>query len=126
MVMKRLLLKSQSLLSLLCCVWICTSTAYAQSEERVYATGDLNLELSTEGETQYFAVRLENAGQDYVAYQLDIVLPPGLKLATYQGEPDIYIDDVSLYPTSRNGGTYHSLAVDVNSFAHKSLHLKIR
>ena len=113
--MMRLSLKSKFLFSLLCCAWICTSTAYAQSEEQLYATGELNLELKSGGETQYFAVCLKNASQDYVAYQVDIVLPPGLQLATYEGEPDIYIENTALYPTTRQGATYHSLAIDVNS-----------
>lgn len=113
--MKRLSFKIRTLFSMLGLALMSSVSICAQTNERVYAIGELNLDLSSGGETQYFAVHLENASQDYVAYQVDIVLPPGLELATYEGEPDIYIDDVSLYPTTRKGATYHTLAVDVNS-----------
>ena len=90
--MKRLL-KFFSIFSLLLSALMYSGIARAQEVERVYATGELQLTPQVGGETQYFAVNLENAAQSYVAYQMDIVLPPGLELATYEGEPDIYIDN---------------------------------
>lgn len=112
--MKRLL-KFFSIFSLLLSALMYSGIARAQEVERVYATGKLQLTPKVGGETQYFAVNLENAAQSYVAYQMDIVLPPGLELATYEGEPDIYIDNTSFYPTDRKGVTYHSLSIKVNS-----------
>lgn len=99
-------------LVLLLCLGVGSLSAMAQSE-RVYATGELNLTPGGDAETQYFAINLENATMNYVAYQMDIVLPDGVELAYYDGEPDIYIDDVTLYPNKR-GTPYHSLAVKVN------------
>ncbi len=99
-------------LVLLLCLGVGSLSAMAQSE-RVYATGELNLTPGGDAETQYFAINLENATMNYVAYQMDIVLPDGVELAYYEGEPDIYIDDVTLYPNKR-GTPYHSLAVKVN------------
>ena len=99
-------------LVLLLCLGVGSLSAMAQSE-RVYATGKLELIPGGDTETQYFAINLENATMNYVAYQMDIVLPDGVELAYYEGEPDIYIDDVTLYPNKR-GTPYHSLAVKVN------------
>lgn len=99
-------------LVLLLCLGVGSLSAMAQSE-RVYATGELKLIPGGDTETQYFAINLENAVMNYVAYQMDIVLPDGVELAYYEGEPDIYIDDVTLYPNKR-GTPYHSLAVKVN------------
>lgn len=111
--MRRLSFNFLSFFSVLLCALMYSSTVNAQGEERVYATGELSLVPQAGGETQYFAVHLENAAQDYVAYQIDIVLPPGLELASFEGEPDIYIDDLALYPNSRNK-PYHSLDIKVN------------
>ena len=108
--MKRVSFKFLSIITMLFCAMMYSGTAKAQGEERVYAIGELTLVPQVGGETQYFAVHLENAAQDYVAYQLDIVLPPGMELATYDGEPDIYIDDLAMYPNSRKI-PYHSLDI---------------
>ena len=93
------------------CAWLCATCALAQ--ERVYASGEVELLPGGDTETQYFAINLENAAMNYAAYQMDIVLPEGLELAYYEGEPDIYIDDVTLYPNKR-GNAYHQLAIKVN------------
>ena len=94
------------------CAWLCATCALAQ--ERVYASGEISLKPGGDSETQYFAINLENAAMNYVAYQLDIVLPDGMELAYYEGEPDIYIDNTAFYPTNRSKVPYHSLAVKVN------------
>ena len=99
-------------LVLLLCLGVGSLSAMAQSE-RVYATGELNLIPGGDAETQYFAVNLENAAMNYVAYQMDIVLPDGVELAYYEGEPDIYIENTSIYPTNRSNAPYHSLAIEV-------------
>jgi hypothetical protein len=83
------------------------------AQERVYASGEITLKPGGDAETQYFAINIENAAMNYAAYQMDIVLPEGLELAYYEGEPDIYIDDVTLYPNKR-GNAYHQLAIKVN------------
>ena len=97
----------------LLCAWLCTTSVWAQAD-RMYASGALSLKPGGETETQYFAIHLENASMDYVAYQLDIYLPEGLELAYYDGEPDIYIEDTSMYPTNRSKVPYHTLAIKVN------------
>lgn len=93
------------------CAWFCATCALAQ--ERVYASGEITLKPG-DSETQYFAINLENATMNYAAYQMDIVLPEGVELAYYDGEPDIYIDDITLYPNKR-GNAYHQLAIKVNN-----------
>ncbi len=100
-------------LVLLLCLGVGSLSAMAQVE-RVYASGEITLVPGGDTETQYFAVNLENAAMNYVAYQMDIVLPDGVELAYYEGEPDIYIDDTSIYPTNRSKVPYHSLAIKVN------------
>lgn len=101
-----------SKLALFLCAWMSVFSISAQID-RVYASGKLTLNPGGDNETQYFTVCLENANQDYAAYQMDIVLPPGLEISYYEGEPDIYIENVSLYPNKR-GTPYHTLAIDVN------------
>ena len=100
-------------LVLLLCLGVGSLSAMAQGE-RVYASGEITLVPGGDTETQYFAVNLENAAMNYVAYQMDIVLPDGVELAYYEGEPDIYIYDTSIYPTNRSKVPYHSLAIKVN------------
>ena len=100
-------------LVLLLCLGVGSLSAMAQGE-RVYASGEITLVPGGDTETQYFAVNLENAAMNYVAYQMDIVLPDGVELAYYEGEPDIYIEDTSIYPTNRSKIPYHSLAIKVN------------
>ena len=66
------------------CVWLGATCVLAQ--ERVYASGEIDLKPGGDTETQYFAINLENAAMNYAAYQMDIVLPEGLELAYYEGE----------------------------------------
>ena len=103
-----------SQLALLLCLGAGALSATAQTSDRLYVSGNLSLRPGGDTETQYFAVNIENASMDYVAYQVDIVLPDGLQLANYEGEPDIYIDDTTIYPTNRSKVPYHSLAIKVN------------
>ena len=109
--MNKILLNNVLKAAWIVCAWLCATCALAQ--ERVYASGEITLKPGGDSETQYFAINLENATMNYAAYQMDIVLPEGLELAYYEGEPDIYIDDVTLYPNKR-GNAYHQLAIKVN------------
>lgn len=102
-----------SQLALLLCLGAGALSATAQTSDRMYVSGDLSLRPGGDTETQYFAVNIENASMDYVAYQVDIVLPDGLQLANYEGEPDIYIENTEIYPTNR-GKLYHSLGIKAN------------
>ena len=104
-----------SQLALLLCLGAGALSATAQTSDRLYVSGDLSLNPGGDTETQYFAVNIADASMDYVAYQVDIVLPDGLQLANYEGEPDIYIDDTAIYPTNRSKVPYHSLAIKVNN-----------
>ena len=71
--------------------------------------------LLGESETQYLAVTLANASDKFVGYQMDIILPDGMEIAYYEGEPDIYIDDTSLYPVGgRPKAPYHNINSNVN------------
>lgn len=48
-------------------------------------------EFTPGGEEDYFTIALENGEyDDYTAFQFDLVLPPGLELVYYEGEPEIY------------------------------------
>ena len=95
------------------CAWFCATCALAQEADCVYVSGDLSFKPGGDTETQYFSVNIADASMDYVAYQLDIVLPEGLEIAYYEGELDIYIDDTTIYPTNRKV-PYHSLTPKVN------------
>lgn len=103
-----------SQLALLLCLGAGALSATAQTSDRLYVSGNLSFRPGGDTETQYFAVNIADASMDYVAYQVDIVLPDGLQLANYEGEPDIYIDDTAIYPTNRSKVPYHSLAIKVN------------
>lgn len=103
-----------SQLALLLCLGAGALSATAQTNDRLYVSGNLDFNPGGDTETQYFAVNIADASMDYVAYQVDIVLPDGLELANYEGEPDIYIDDTTIYPTNRSKVPYHSLAIKVN------------
>lgn len=103
-----------SQLALLLCLGAGALSATAQTNDRLYVSGNLDFNPGGDTETQYFAVNIADASMDYVAYQVDIVLPDGLELAYYEGEPDIYIDDITIYPTNRSKVPYHSLAIKVN------------
>ena len=103
-----------SQLALLLCLGAGALSATAQTNDRLYVSGNLDFNPGGDTETQYFAVNIADASMDYVAYQVDIVLPDGLQLAYYDGEPDIYIDDITIYPTNRSKVPYHSLAIKVN------------
>lgn len=110
--MNKILLNNVLKAAWMVCAWLCATCALAQ--ERVYASGEITLKPGGDTETQYFAINIENAAMNYVAYQLDIVLPDGVELAYWEGEPDIYIDNTAFYPTNRSKVPYHSLAVKVN------------
>lgn len=63
-------------------------TIGATAQERLYID---EYSFTPGGETDYFTIVLENgAHSDYTAYQFDLVLPAGLELAYYDGEPEIY------------------------------------
>ena len=98
-------------LVLLLCLGVGSLSAMAQSEH-VYATGELNLTPGGDAETQYFAINLENATMNYVAYQMDIVLPDGVELAFDEGEPDIFIDNSKFYV--KKGTVKHQLSIRVD------------
>ena len=69
------------------------------AQERLY----INVNSFTPGgEIDYFTVGLENgAHDDYTAFQFDLVLPAGLELAYYEGEPEIYISEEDDVYTAR-------------------------
>ena len=63
-------------------------TLGATAQERLYID---EWSFTPGGEMDYFTISLENGAQkDYTAYQFDLVLPAGLELAYYEGEPEIY------------------------------------
>lgn len=98
-------------LVLLLCLGVGSLSAMAQGE-RVYASGEITLVPGGDTETQYFAVNLENAAMNYVAYQMDIVLPDGVELAFDEGEPDIFIDNSNFYV--KKGTVKHQLSIRVD------------
>lgn len=97
-------------LALSMCCLLCLCEAVAQ--ERVYVKDGYTFEPGSKT-TQYLSVMLENAAENYVAYQMDIYLPAGLELAYYNGAPDIYIKASSpLYPKDdRSGDRCHQLTI---------------
>lgn len=112
--MNKILLNNVLKAAWIVCAWLCATCALAQEADRVYVSGELSLKPGGDTETQYFSVNIADASMDYVAYQLDIVLPEGLEIAYYEGELDIYIDDTTIYPTNRSKVPYHSLTPKVN------------
>lgn len=100
---------------LLCGILALTLPAVAQEEgvERVYVKDGATFSPGA-SDTQYFTVAIENAADAYVAYQVSIVLPDGVTLASYDGAPDVYFSSHELYPKdNRNGTFYHSLNTKV-------------
>ncbi len=68
------------------------------------------------GDLQYFTVAIDNASDDYVAYQMDIYLPEGLELAYEEGEPLIFINNEDgFYPTNVRKVPYHSLNMNITA-----------
>lgn len=112
--MNKILLNNVLKAAWMVCAWFCATCALAQEADRVYVSGDISLKPGGDTETQYFSVNIADASMDYVAYQVDIVLPDGLEIAYYDGELDIYIDDTTIYPTNRSKAPYHQLAMKVN------------
>lgn len=111
--MNKILLNNVLKAAWIVCAWFCATCALAQEADRVYVSGELSFKPGGDTETQYFSVNIADASMDYVAYQVDIVLPDGLEIAYYEGELDIYIDDTTIYPTYRKV-PYHQLAMKVN------------
>lgn len=112
--MNKILLNNFLKAAWIVCAWLCATCALAQEADRLYVSGELQCNPGGDTETQYFSVSIADASMDYVAYQVDIVLPDGLEIAYYDGELDIYIDDTTIYPTNRNKAPYHSLSMKVN------------
>ena len=82
----------------------------ATAQERLYIQ---EMEFTPGGEEDYFTIALENGEyDDYTAFQFDLVLPAGLELVYYEGEPEIYL--------SKDGGVYtarrddHTIAYKVH------------
>ena len=92
------------------CAWLCATCALAQ--ERMYADGDCEFTPGGDAETQYISINMENAALEYVAYQVDVVLPDGLELVYDEGAPDIFIDKTKFYV--KKGTPNHQLSVRVN------------
>ena len=60
------------------------------------------MEFTPGGEEDYFTIALENGEyEDYTAFQFDLVLPPGLELVYYEGEPEIYMSEKDNVYTAR-------------------------
>lgn len=60
------------------------------------------LDMTNRNQTVYLEVSLNGDERTYSAYSVDLVLPGGVSIAYYQGEPDIYFDNTfSIYPSSR-------------------------
>ena len=92
------------------CAWLCATCVLAQ--ERMYASGDCEFTPGGDAETQYISINMENAALEYVAYQVDVVLPDGLDLVYDEGDPDIFIDNTKFYV--KKGTPNHQLSVRVN------------
>ena len=92
------------------CAWLCATCVLAQ--ERMYASGDCEFTPGGDAETQYISIHMENAALEYVAYQVDVVLPDGLELVYDEGDPDIFIDNTKFYV--KKGTPNHQLSVRVN------------
>ena len=82
----------------------------ATAQERLYIQ---EMEFTPGGEEDCFTIALENgAYDDYTAFQFDLVLPAGLELVYYEGEPEIYMSEVgSVYPARRDD---HTIAYKVH------------
>ena len=100
---------------LLCSILALALPAVAQEAgtERVYVKDGATFSPGA-SDTQYFTVAIENAAEAYVAYQVSLLLPDGVTLASYDGAPDVYFSSHELYPKdNRNGTFYHSLTTKV-------------
>ena len=73
-------------------------TLGATAQERLYID---EWSFTPGGETDYFTIAIEDASHDYTAYQFDLVLPVGLELSYYEGEPEIYISEKNDVYTAR-------------------------
>lgn len=82
----------------------------ATAQERLYIQ---DLELTPGGKEDYFTIALENGDyDDYTAFQFDLVLPAGLELVYYEGEPEIYLsEDDDVYTARRDD---HTIAYKVH------------
>ena len=82
----------------------------ATAQERLYIQ---DLELTPGGEEDYFTIALENGDyDDYTAFQFDLVLPAGLELVYFEGEPEIYLsEDDDVYTARRDD---HTIAYKVH------------
>jgi hypothetical protein len=78
--MNKILLNNVLKTAWIVCAWLCATCALAQEADRVYVSGELSFKPGGDTETQYFSVNIADASMDYVAYQLDIVLPEGLEI----------------------------------------------
>ncbi|MBO5922386.1 MAG: hypothetical protein J6Q48_08390 [Bacteroidaceae bacterium] len=76
-------------------------TFSATAQERLLIQ---EMEFTPGGEEDYFTIALENGEyDDYTAFQFDLVLPPGLELVYYEGEPEIYMsEDDDVYTARRD------------------------
>lgn len=85
-------------------------TTGATAQERFYIQ---DFELTPGGEEDYFTIALENGDyDDYTAFQFDLVLPAGLELVYYEGEPEIYMsEDDNVYTARRDD---HTIACKVH------------
>ena len=73
-------------------------TIGATAQERLYID---EWSFTPGGETDYLTIALENGETDYTAFQFDLVLPAGLELSYYEGEPEIYISEEDDVYTAR-------------------------
>lgn len=82
----------------------------ATAQERLYIQ---DLELTPGGKEDYFTIALENGDyDDYTAFQFDLVLPAGMELVYYEGEPEIYMsEDDDVYTARRDD---HTIAYKVH------------
>ena len=82
----------------------------ATAQERLYIQ---EMEFTPGGEEDYFTIALENGDyDDYTAFQFDLVLPAGLELVYYEGEPEIYLsEDDDVYTARRDD---HTIAYKVH------------
>ena len=82
----------------------------ATAQERLYIQ---EMEFTPGGEEDYFTLALENgAYDDYTAFQFDLVLPAGLELVYYEGEPEIYMSEEDDVYTARRDD--HTIAYKVH------------
>ena len=97
-------------LLLLCLPLLSTVYVNAQNNERLYIQ---EFSFTPGGEMDYFTIAFENgAYSDYTAFQFDLILPPGLELAYYEGDPEIYISEDDDVYTARKDD--HTVAYNVH------------